>query len=146
VKKCSVTVKISLLLAAVLPVAGCKTVDYSAPLAGLYVTAAYAVKDFEVVGPVYVSSTETHKAGPFGLVKTVSGSKVTYSDLILEAALIDADDIIDVRIDINSGKKAKFARRLSGWERVFSYTGKALAIRYISSKDNENINVGFFHR
>jgi hypothetical protein len=139
----SITAKIYILLT-VLPVlfgaAGCGTMDYTAPLEGRYVTASHAVKDFEVIGLVSVSSAETHRAGPFGFVKTVEGSKVTYSDLMQEAALIEADDIIDVRIDIHAGKAARFAERLTGWERVFAYTGKALAIKYVSkSYDSDDI-------
>ena len=111
--------------------AGCGTVNFTAPLEGRYVTASVAVKDFEVVGTVFAGSTETHSAGPLGFVKRVEGSKVTYADLLREAALIHADDIIDVRIDMNAGKAAGFAEWLTGWERIFTYTGEAVAIRYV---------------
>jgi hypothetical protein len=111
--------------------AGCISVDFTAPLAGRYVKAAVGVKDFEVIGVVSVESAEIHRVGPLGSSKTVEGSKVSYSDLMIEAAKINADDIIDVRIDMNAGKPATFAERLTGWERTFTYTGKALAIRYV---------------
>ena len=136
-------------LAALFVTVGCSgIVNYTVPLAGLYVTASLADKNFEVIGPVSVSSVETHRAGPLGFVKSVEGSKVTYSDLLQKAALIDADDIIDVRIDIHSGKAAKFAERLTGWERVFTYTGTALAIKYTDKKDigDTEENWDFFTR
>jgi hypothetical protein len=122
-------------LLALFGTAGCRTVDYTVPLVGRYVTASLAEKDFEAIGLVFVNSTETHKAGPLGLSRSVEGSKVTYTDLMQEAARIEADDIIDVRIDIHAGKKARFAERLTGWERVFTYNGRALAVRYVSKKD-----------
>jgi len=124
---------------------GCVSVDYTLPAEGRYATAILTAKDFEVIGPVSVTSTETHRAGPFGTVKSVEGSKVTFSDLLREAARLEADDIIDVRIDIHAGKKARFAERLTGWERTFTYTGKALAIRYVG-KNADSVDAGFFRR
>jgi hypothetical protein len=123
-----------LFLLAILPAfvaVGCVNVDYTVPLAGKYVKAGVGVKDFEVIGMVLVESVELHKAGPLGIVKTVEGEKVTYSDLMIEAARIEAHDIIDVRIDMNTGKPTTFAEWLIGWEKTFTYTGKALAIRYV---------------
>ena len=117
--------------------AGCRTIDFTAPLQGKYVKAALAVKDFEVISMVSTSSTETHSAGPLGFVKTVEGSKVTYSDLLQEAAIIDADDIIDIRIDKNAAKPRTFAEWLTGWERTYTYTGKAVAIKYIDNNPAE---------
>ena len=115
--------------------AGCGTIDFTAPLAGSYVKAALAVKNFEVIGIVSTDSTETHSAGPLGFVKKVEGSKATYSDLLKEAALINADEIIDIRIDMNAAKPTGFAEWLTGWERTYTYTGKALAIRYVDVID-----------
>jgi hypothetical protein len=116
--------------------AGCISVDFTAPLAGKYVKADVGVKDFEVIGVVSVETVELHRAGPLGFVKTVEGAKVHYSDLMIEAAKIEADDIIDVRIDMNAGKPTTFAERMTGWERTFTYTGRALAIRYVDKQDN----------
>jgi hypothetical protein len=124
----------------VLPVfaTGCISVNYTEPLDGRYVRASVGVKDFEVIGIVLIESVELHKAGPFGFVKTVEGEKVNYSDLMIEAALLEADDIIDVRIDKNAGKPTTFAEWMTGWERTFTYTGKALAIRYVDKKDTSD--------
>ena len=134
-----------IILPALFTAAGCVSVDYSIPLDGRYVTASLAPKDFEVIGPVLVSSVEVHRAGPFGMVKSVNGSKVTYSDLLEEAAKLEADNIIDVRIDIHSGKKARFAENLTGWERTFTYSGEALAIKYVGQSGDYQ-DAGFFRR
>ena len=107
-------------------------VNITVPLAGWHDNASLASKDFVVIGEVSISATETHRAGPLGLVTTVGGSKVTYTDLMQEAALIGADDIIDVRININDSGRASFSDWLKGWERDFTHTGHALAIRYVN--------------
>ena len=126
---------------AILPVlavlAGCVTVDFTAPLQGKFDNAGLAYKAFEVIGPVSVSATETHRASPLSIVRTVEGAKVTYSDLMQEAARLGADDIIDVRIDMNTSGKTNLLDRLTGWERIFTHTGQAVAIRYVSGKEGD---------
>ena len=128
---------------AVLPtlavLAGCVTIDYTAPLQGKFDNAGLPVKAFEVVGPVSASATETHRASPLSIVRTVEGAKVTYSDLMQEAARLGADDIIDVRIDMNTSGKTSLIDRLTGWERTFTHTGQAIAIRYVSGRDGEKV-------
>jgi hypothetical protein len=117
-------------LAACIVLTGCASVNLTAPLSGKYITAIVTPKNFIVMGNVSVQSTETHKVGPFGLVREVKGSKINYTDLMAEAARLDADDIIDVRIEMNTGGKTSFLDWLKGWERVFTYTGNALAVVY----------------
>ena len=112
--------------------------DFSSPLEGRFDSVSLAPKSFVVIGAVSISSIETHRAGPLGLVKAVEGTKVTYTDLMQEAAKLDADDIIDVRIDMNTAGKAGFFDWLKGWERTFVHTGQATAIRYIGSGEDEN--------
>jgi len=141
VKTCFLLVVLPVLFVA----AGCVTVDHTAPVEGKFVTASVVFKDFEVIGPVSVTSAEIHRAGPFGIKKSVEGSKVIFSDLLQEAARLEADDIIDARIDVHTGKKARFAKKLTGWERTFTYTGRALAIRYVS-KTGDDLDAGFFRR
>ena len=116
--------------AALVLLACCGTVDFTSPMEGSYVSAGTPVKNFEVIGAVSVFSTETHSAGPLGFVKKVGGSKIGYTDLMVQAAALGADDIIDVRIDVNTGGRKSFADWLAGWERVFSYSGTALAVKY----------------
>jgi hypothetical protein len=117
--------------------AGCTTIDYSSPLAGHYDTVGTVVKNFNVIGTVSVNSAEKHSASPLGFVKKVEGAKITYNDLMIEAALVDADDIIDVRIDMNTGGKTTFIDWLKGWERTFTYTGKAIAVQYADNEITE---------
>ena len=74
--------------------AACSSVDYSIPLSGKYIEAGIVSKGFIAIDTVSVSATEIHTAGPFGFVKKVEGSKITHSDLVIEAAKINADDII----------------------------------------------------
>ena len=114
-------------------VAGCVSMDFTVPIEGKYITASLATKDFEIIGPVRVTS--------------VDGSKVTYSDLLQEAAKLEADYIIDVRIDMYPGK--------TGSGRTFTYIGKALAIRYVNISDDFDFeddfkkdyeDAGFFRR
>ena len=112
-----------ILLPVLFMAAGCATsVNFTAPLEGRYATASLAAKDYEAIGTVRASSVEIHHVSPFGFVRRVEGSKITFADLLQEAARINADDIIDVRIDMNvTGRR----------NRVFTYTGKAVAIRYV---------------
>ena len=113
--------------------AGCVTVDFTAPLHGSHGNISPVAKDFIIIGTVSISATEIHSASPLGLSKMVEGSKVTYTDLMQEAARIGADDIIDARIDMNASGEAGFMGWLRGWERTFTHTGEALAIRYVNN-------------
>jgi hypothetical protein len=116
--------------------AGCAFTNFTAPLSGGYVTATVKPKNFIVVGYISIQSTETHTVGPFGLVRKVNGSKIHYTDFMQEAARLEADDIVDVRIEMNTSGKTGFFGWLRGWERIFTYTGNALAIKYVD-KDLE---------
>ena len=127
--------RIIAVLPALFALAGCVSVDYTASLAGKFDTAGAAVKNFIVIGTVSVEASETHSASPFGIVKKVEGAKITYNDLMIEAALMNADDIIDVRIDKNTNGKTTFIDWLKGWKRTFTYTGKAIAVQYAESQD-----------
>jgi len=114
---------------------GCTLVDYTAPMAGKYDNATVIVKNFDLIDTVTVRTTERHTMGPLGIKRTVEGAKVTYSDLINEAAKLRADDIINVRIDMQTNGKTTIVDWLKGWERIFFYTGQALAIKYIDNVD-----------
>lgn len=127
----------TLLLPLALLSGGCTSVNYTSSMAGVSDYATLVFKSFFVLGTVTVSAAETHRAGPFGFVKSVEGSKVTYNDLVHAAAKIEADDIIDVRIDINTAGKTSFADWLTGWTRTFTYTGTALAIKYLDKPYQE---------
>jgi len=47
-----------------------------------------------------------------------------------EAARLEADDIINVRIDMNTNFSRSGFSWLTGWVKTYTYTGTALAIRY----------------
>ena len=117
---------LTILLAAVFTMTGCATsVNFTAPLQGRFATASIAAKNYEVIGTVSASSTEIQTVGLLGRARSVKGSKITFADLLQEAALIGADDIIDVQIDRNVTGRRK---------RILSYTGTALAIRYVDTE------------
>ena len=108
----------------------CTTVNYTSAFTGKTDRVRLAHKNFVIVGPVTVQAVEKHSAGPLGIVKTVEGSKVTYTSLIQKAANMEADDIIDVRIDVNTVSKTTLAEWLTGWTRTYTFTGTAIAIRF----------------
>jgi hypothetical protein len=112
---------------------GCTLVDYTVPMAGMYDNTSILVKNFILIDTVTVHTAEKHTISPLGIKRTVEGTKVTYSDLMQEAAKINADDIINVRIDMQTAGKTTIVDWFQGWERVFSYTGRALAIKYVDN-------------
>jgi uncharacterized protein YbjQ (UPF0145 family) len=124
-----------LALAAMLAAAGCVSVNYTDTLTGQAGIAALSGKRYTAVRVITVYSTEVHHAGPLGLVKRIEGGKVTFSDLMLEARDAQADDIINVRIDQHTGAKTTFMDWLTGWNRTVTYTGTALAIRYLNDDE-----------
>ena len=106
-------------------------------MAGMYDNTSILVKNFILVDTVTVHTTEKHTISPLGIKRTVEGAKVTYSDLMREAAKVKADDIINIRIDMKTTGKTTIADWLKGWERTFFYTGQALAVKYVASEETE---------
>jgi len=127
--------KKSLMITAVLSLAACTIVDYSANMSGASDYATIAVKDFVTLGIVTVQTTEIHYSTPFGLKRRIEGSKVTFTDLMQEAAKLEADDIINVRIDTNANYTRRVIDWLCGWTRTYTHTGTALAIKYTDKVD-----------
>ena len=123
------------MIMAAFAMAACTTTDYTANMAGASDYATVAVKDFVTLGIVTVQRTEIHYSSPFGIVMRVEGSKITYSDLMQEAAKLEADDIINVRIDVNANYKHSLFDWFTGWNRVYTHTGTALAIKYTGMLD-----------
>jgi hypothetical protein len=124
-----------LIIMAVLTLAVCTTTDYSANTSGASDYAAIAVKDFITLGIVTVQATEIHYSSPFGFKKRIEGSKVTFVDLMQEAAKLEADDIVNVRIDTNANYTRGVFDWLIGWSRTYTHTGTALAIKYTDKVD-----------
>jgi hypothetical protein len=54
-----------------------------------------------------------------------------------EAARLEADDIINVRIDMNTNYSETGFSWLTGWVRVYTYTGTALAIKYTEKLETQ---------
>jgi hypothetical protein len=128
---------LSIIIVAVCALAACKTTDYTGNVSGTSDRAAIAVKDFVTLGIVTVQTTEIHHSGPLGLNKKVEGSKITYADLMQEAAKLEADDIFNVIIDMHANYPKGAFDWLTGWTRVYTHTGTALAIKYTDKLDNK---------
>jgi uncharacterized protein YbjQ (UPF0145 family) len=118
----------------------CTTTDYTANMAGVSDHATVAVKDFVTLGLVTVQSTEIHHSSPFGVSKRIEGSKITFAELLHEAARLEADDVINIRIDIHTNFTKTAFDWLTGWTRVYTYTGTALAIRYPDKLDSKDVD------
>jgi uncharacterized protein YbjQ (UPF0145 family) len=129
--KCSIFVSI----VTVLSLAACTIADYSANAMGVSDYAAIAVKDFVTLGIVTVQTTEIHYSSAFGFKKRIEGAKVTFADLMQEAAKLEADDIINVRIDTHADYTKGAFDWLVGWSRTYTHTGTALAIKYTDKVD-----------
>ena len=110
--------------------ASCTTTDFTANVTGASDLSTVVVKDFVTLGIVTVRAQEVHRSSPFGFIRSVEGSKITFADLMQEAAKLEADDIINVRIDVHTNYVRGAFEWFTGWTRTFNYTGTALAIRY----------------
>jgi hypothetical protein len=102
--------------------------------------ATVAVKDFVTLGIVTVETTEVHYASPFGAIKRIEGSKITYADLLQKAAELEGDDIINVRIDVTTNYSGSVFDWLTGWTRTYIHTGTALAIKYTDKLDSKDVD------
>ena len=111
--------------------------NFSANLVGASDYSTVAVKDFITLGIITVYAQEIHRAGPLGSNKKVEGSKITFSDLMQEAAKLEADDIINIRIDMNTNYIKSPGDFFKGWTRTYTYTGTALAIKYTDKVETD---------
>jgi len=128
------------MLVTALILAGCANTNYTANMSGASDYATVAVKDFVTLGIVTVETTEIHHASPFGIIKRIEGSKITYADFMQEAAKLEADDIINIRIDVNTSYTGSVFDWFSGWTRVYTHTGTALAIKYTDKLDSKDVD------
>ncbi|MCL2244736.1 MAG: hypothetical protein FWC03_09775, partial [Treponema sp.] len=76
-------------------------IDYTYPQSGnIYNAAPIPVKDYETLGIIFAESTEiTDENGNH------NGSKITFAMLMREAAKLGADDVINLRIDVQEIKE-----------------------------------------
>jgi len=104
-------------------------IGHSYPQSGQTNNAAIAVKDYESRGIIIVKSTEVIDA-----LGNRSGSKITYEMLMLEAQRLNADDVINVRIDVNQVDEIIKSRDGSNVQKItYNYTATALAIKYTNA-------------
>jgi hypothetical protein len=100
-------------------------VDFSFPNIGVMNKADIAVKDYQTVGIIIVKSSETIDSRG-----SHTGSKITYEMLMLEAQRLNADDVINIRIDVNQVIETIVDNRGPITKTTYNYTATALAIRY----------------
>ena len=108
------------------------TMDYSYPLDGISKNANVATKDFITLGVIFVNSVEEIDSEG-----NHTGSKITHALLMREAVKLGADDILNVKIDVNEKESKEKGR--SGMEITvitYTYTGMALAIKYTDAVQN----------
>ena len=122
--------KLGLPILLVFMLVSCSTVDYTTNVTGVSDNVTIVVKDFITLGIVTVQAKEIHHSSPMGFNKSIQGAKITYADFMQEAARLEADDIINIRIDVNNNYSKKAFDWLTGWTRTYTYTGTALAIKY----------------
>jgi hypothetical protein len=117
---------------------GCTTTDLKTNMAGEYnKIPKIAGKDFDILGHITVTATETVVVSALSLETTVTGERITYDMLLQEAKKVypGYSDIINIRIDkIEKGKKGPFLW-LTGGTTTVDYLGNALAIRYTKALD-----------
>jgi len=90
---------------------------------GIVEQVQFVVKDFTVVGMIFLTSEATlNNAGKF-----LKGSHVTYEMLLKEAQKMGADDIVNLRVD-------EIRLPASMMNQSVTYKATALAIKYVAAK------------
>ncbi|MDR3146584.1 MAG: hypothetical protein LBU21_09925 [Treponema sp.] len=118
------------LIAAVVVLAGCTSVDHTTNRVGWSSYAEVAVKDYEPLGIVTLESQEVYIRGPLGINRSLKGTRIVWSDLMNEAAKLGADDIINVRIETNNLGESSIFDFITGYTVTFKHRATALAIKY----------------
>jgi len=111
------------------------TKNHTYPHEGQFNNAALAVKDYDPVGIIVVKSTETVDGDG-----NHTGSKITSEMLMLEAKKLDANDVINVKIDINQVEEIVSGKDGDITKTTYNYTATALAIKYTKAITSENIS------
>jgi hypothetical protein len=99
--------------------------DYTFPQAGSINNAPLAVKDYQPLGIIFVQSTEIIDGNG-----NHTGSKITYEMLMREAIKLGADDVINIKIDVNEVQEIIPAAGGDVVRITYNYTANALAIKY----------------
>jgi hypothetical protein len=122
-------------VAAVLALASCSTTDVSTNRVGWSDYVDMAVKDFQSLGVVTLKTQEVVAVSPLHIVTEHTGSRITYAALFEEATKLGADDITNVRVDMQVEQKTTPFDWLIGTRTTYTYTGTALAIKYTAPID-----------
>ena len=105
------------------------TKNYTYPHDGVTNNVGIASKDFESAGIIFVKSVEV-----IDTEGNHTGSKITYEMLMQEAAKLGADDVINIKIDVNQKEeKLRGTNGITITKITYSYTASALAIRYTNA-------------
>jgi hypothetical protein len=83
-----------------------------------------AVKDYDIVGPIRVTAEREFNGSEW------SGNKITYDMLLQKAYAMDADDIINVKIDtiVKTTESTENSNKIV--KKTYSYIANGLAIKY----------------
>lgn len=103
------------------------TVNYSYPRDGVSNNADIVTKDFISLGVIFVNSVEIIDGDG-----NHTGSKITYEMLMREAVKLGADDVINIKIDVNQKEERQVSSNDDTVITVvtYSYTATGLAIKY----------------
>jgi hypothetical protein len=92
------------------------------------------VKDYQPLGIIFVKASEAIDSNG-----NHTGSKITYEMLMLEAQKLEADDVMNVRIDVNQvDETIENDMGFSVTKTTYNYTATALAIKYTTAIVVEN--------
>lgn len=127
-------------LAIMMLVCSCSTTDLATNQVGWSNYSDVIAKDFDVIGFVTLESTETVKVGFLSLSTEVSGSRVTYADLMKKAVELGADDIINVRVDKKDNFKTSPLDFLFGSTKTYTYIATGTAIKYKDAKADTQVS------
>jgi len=112
-------------------------VDYAYPQTGNINNApSIPMKDYQTLGIIFVESTEIVDSSG-----NHTGSKITYAMLMREAAKLGADDIINLRIDVQETHELVAVNTYGGVtsQTTYKYTATALAIKYTTVITNHGV-------
>jgi hypothetical protein len=126
---------IVLIALAAFALASCSTTNVTTNRVGWSEYVDMAVKDFDSLGIISLKSQEIIEVSPLHVSTEHTGSRITYSELFAEAAKKGADDIVNVRIDVQTEQRTTPFDWLIGSKITYTYTGTALAVKYTTPID-----------
>jgi len=110
--------------------------NHSYPLTGNTNDVNIATKDFSSVGIVFVRAVEV-----IDNQGNHTGSKITYRMFMEEAQKLQADDVINIKIDVNVRTEKQNIGVETRIVNTYTYSGTGLAIKYtgaIATSSNTN--------